>query len=72
MVKNVTADSIGIRLLRREIRELEIKLEEIEKRSEGTTDLFFVLGGHDVEIKLENRIEELESLGYEYQKGWND
>jgi prefoldin subunit 5 len=72
MVKNVTADSIGIRLLRREIRELEIKLEEIKKRSEGTTDLFFVLGGHDVEIKLENRIEELESLGYEYQKGWND
>jgi hypothetical protein len=68
----MTADSIGIRLLRREIRELEIKLEEIEKRSEGTTDLFFVLGGHDVEIKLENRIEELESLGYEYQKGWND
>lgn len=67
----MTADSIGIRLFRREIRELEIKLEEIKKRSEGTTDLFFVLGGQDVELKLENRIEELESLGYEYKKGWN-
>jgi prefoldin subunit 5 len=72
MVKNVTADSIGIRLLRREIRELEIKLEEIKKRSEGTTDMFFVLGGHDVELKLENRIEKLKSLGYEYKEGWND
>ena len=60
-------DCIGIRLLRREIRELEIRLQSYAARDAGKT----ICAIKDKQL-LKEKIKELESLGYKYIEGWDD
>lgn len=63
----MTADCIGIRYLRREIRELDIKKAKCEEQGITTTPYYL-----EVVQKRNDKIKELQDLGYEYIEGWND
>lgn len=62
-----TADCIGIRILRRDIANLEIKCNNINKA--GLSASAF---GLEYERKLKKKIKELTDLGYEHIPNWVD
>lgn len=62
------AECIGVRLLRREIRVLDIQKAKCEESDVLTTTPYY----KKVVQKRNDKIKELQALGYEYIEGWDD